>query len=468
MDLRSKLLKLERRLSEAQKIILEQSQQIKKQSEEISRLQSILSQKIVKTTSSNSHLPPSKDLASTIKRNQSLRERSTRPIGGQKGHKGHTLQMVAHPTQVEDLVSAYCNKCGGSLDSSSKQLVSRRQVFDIPVIEPEIIEYRQYGIICDCGHLQKADYPEDVTNHVQYGKNLQSLVIYQSIYQYMPFKRLQDFFDKVMGVCLSKGTLENILRRSALKAESTYQKLRKVVEVSLFVGSDETGAKVKGKKSWFWVWQTALVTYMLAACSRSKKVIEDTFPDGLPNAIVCSDRLAAQLSTVSKGSQICLVHLLRDLNFLIEKEKTPWAKEFKQLLKDAIALKQEQVQYQRGDPRTKDIEDRTDRLLSDSFAELGWEKEAHHKTMTFFKAMVKLRECLFVFLYNADVPPDNNASERAVRPIKVKMKISGQFKSLQQEFAILRSIVDTAIKNGQPVFDAIKSIVEIPNVKATG
>ena len=468
MDLRSKLLKLERRLSEAQKIILEQSQQIKKQSEEISRLQSILSEKIVKTTSSNSHLPPSKDLASAIKRNQSLREKSTRPIGGQKGHKGHTLQMVAYPTQVEDLVSAYCNKCGGSLDSSSKQLVSRRQVFDIPVIEPEIIEYRQYGIICDCGHLQKADYPEYVTNHVQYGKNLQSLVIYQSVYQYMPFKRLQDFFDKVMGVCLSKGTLENILRRSALKAESTYQKLRKVVEVSFFVGSDETGAKVKGKKSWFWVWQTALVTYMLAACSRSKKVIEDTFPNGLPNAIVCSDRLAAQLSTVSKGSQICLVHLLRDLNFLIEKEKTPWAKEFKQLLKDAIALKQAQVQSQRGDPRTKDIEDRTDRLLSDSFAELGWEEEAHHKTMTFFKAMVKLRECLFVFLYRTDVPPDNNASERAVRPIKVKMKISGQFKSLQQEFAILRSIVDTAIKNGQPVFNAIKSIVEIPNVKTTG
>ena len=88
--------------------------------------------------------------------------------------------------------------------------------------------------------------------------------------------------------------------------------------------------------------------------------------------------------------------------------------------------------------------------------------------MTFFKAMVKLRECLFVFLYRTDVPPDNNASERAVRPIKVKMKISGQFKSLQQEFAILRSIVDTAIKNGQPVFEAIKSIVEIPNVKTTG
>ncbi len=73
MDLRSKLLKLERRLSEAQKIILEQSQQIKKQSEEISRLQSILSEKIVKTTSNNSHLPPSKDLTYSSNSNQSLR-----------------------------------------------------------------------------------------------------------------------------------------------------------------------------------------------------------------------------------------------------------------------------------------------------------------------------------------------------------------------------------------------------------
>ena len=67
----------------------------------------------------------------------------------------------------------------------------------------------------------------------------------------MPFKRLQDFFDKVMGICLRKGSLENILCRSALKAASTYQKLRKVVEVSLFVGSDETGAKVKGKRVGF-------------------------------------------------------------------------------------------------------------------------------------------------------------------------------------------------------------------------
>ncbi len=43
-----------------------------------------------------------------------------------------------------------------------------------------------------------------------------------------------------MGVPLSKGTLENIPRRSWLKEESAYQKLRRVIEVSLFMGPDET------------------------------------------------------------------------------------------------------------------------------------------------------------------------------------------------------------------------------------
>ena len=87
--------------------------------------------------------------------------------------------------------------------------------------------------------------------------------------------------------------------------------------------------------------------------------------------------------------------------------------------------------------------------------------------MTFFNGMLKLRHALFPFLYHKAVLPDNNSSERAVRPIKVKMKISGQFKSLQQEFAILRSVIDTAIKNGQPVFEAIQAIVNLSH-KTTG
>lgn len=473
MNISTKIDELEQKLSSALCLIEEQSKIIKaqtlllsKQSKEITELKARikkLSENNIKKTSKNSHLPPSKDLTrGEVKNNQSLREKSDKPVGGQIGHKGSTLLMSEKPDKVIDLRPNYCNKCGQSLINHPSIQVSRRQLIDIPPIIPITTEYRNHEIVCDCGNCQQGTYPEGLTNHIQYGKNIQSIIIYQNIYQYVPFKRLQDFFGKIMGLKISKGTLENIIRRTSKKAENTYEQLRKVIEVSFFVGSDETGAKLKGKKMWFWVWQSAIVTYIVAACTRSKQVIEDTFPQGLPNSILCSDRLAAQLSTVSKGTQICLAHLLRDLNYLIEKEETEWAKSFKQLLKDAIKLKQQQNQYKLTDKEAVNIEIRADNLLKKSFEELKWTKENQHKTMTFFNGMVKLRHALFPFLYHELVPPDNNGSERAVRPIKVKMKISGQFKSLHQEFAILRSVIDTAIKNGQPVFEAIQAIINLP------
>lgn len=463
MDTKPKVAELEKKLSEMSLAFAKQSAIIASQASEIKRLKDLLSNKSVKTTSKNSHLPPSKDISrgNTVKKNQSLRKKSGKPVGGQKGHKGHNLKMSDTPDVVKDLYPDYCNNCGQSLAGQEAELVGRRQTIDIPVIHPTTTEYRQYQKRCSCGHCQRSSYPEGVQHPIQYGPNIQSLVIYQNVYQYMPFLRLQEFFHKVMNLSISKGTMENMLRRSAEKARPAYEELRKCVEVSFFVGSDETGARVKGKRSWFWVWQTALVTYIVAACSRSKQVIADTFPEGLPNSIVCSDRLAAQLSTASKGSQLCLVHLLRDLNYLIEKEQTDWAVQFKQLLKDAMQLKRERGEYSRTDPRAGQIEQRADDLLKASFEELGWTKENQHKTITFYRAMVKLRHALFPFLYHAEVPPDNNGSERAIRPIKVKMKISGQFKSLQNEFAILRSVIDSAIKNGQPPFEAIKALVNI-------
>ncbi len=83
------------------------------------------------------------------------------------------------------------------------------------------------------------------------------------------------------------------------------------------------------------------------------------------------------------------------------------------------------------------------------------------KTLTFQNAMQNNRNALFTFLYFKDVPPDNNGSERAVRNIKVKQKISGQFKTGQDTFAKLRSIIDTCLKSKVPVMQAMKMISQI-------
>jgi transposase len=426
----------------------------------ITVLEALLSKRTSTKTSKNSHIPPSVDLS---RKNQSLREKSDKPVGGQKGHQGYNLKMSSTPDQIEKLYPNFCTVCGESLTNFPFDLLSVRQLIDIPPIVPITTEFQCFGTKCSCGHHQKGTFPQGVDNHIQYGKNIQSLAIYQNCYQFLPFARLQDFFQKICNVAISKATIENIIRRTAQKVQPVYEQLQQAIVVSFFVGSDETGFKLKGKKGWFWVWQSAVVTYIVAACSRSKDVIKEHFPEGLPNTILCSDRLAAQLSTITKGSQICLTHLLRDLNYLIEAEKTSWASDFKTLLKDAIQIKQNLTDYQKNDIKILAIEQRADKLLDLALLEnLEIDPEKYKQSITFFKAMSKLRHALFPFLYDPRVTFDNNGSERAIRNVKLKMKISGQFKSLHQEFAVIRSVIDSAIKNGQSVFHAIQAMVELP------
>ena len=104
--------------------------------------------------SSNSSKPPSTDI-SAPKRNQSLREQSGNKTGGQFGHKGTTLQMSDKPNEVIELKPDYCNNCGCALETEEAELISRRQVVDIPLVRPIITEYRNYKRVCPkCGRQQ--------------------------------------------------------------------------------------------------------------------------------------------------------------------------------------------------------------------------------------------------------------------------------------------------------------------------
>jgi len=55
-----------------------------------------------------------------------------------------------------------------------------------------------------------------------------------------------------------------------------------------------------------------------------------------------------------------------------------------------------------------------------------------------------------------------NASERGVRKIKIKQKVSGCFRTDggADDFAKLHSIAETAMKNGNSKFNAILAVVQ--------
>ena len=446
------ILQLEARVSS-------QSQQIKLLEEKVMLLLEMVQKSSIKKDSHNSSLPPSSDL---FRKTKSLRVASTKKSGGQFGHSGTTLEMRAVPDKITDLKPAFCRNCGASLSGATFELKAKRQVVEIPPIVPVYEEFRQYGCQCPrCLLPQMEDFPLGVNAPIQYGSSVESLVSYFSAYQYVAFARLQNLFAQVFSLPLSQGTIGNILERSAKKCQGVYQIIKEKIAQSPVVGSDETSAKVNGIKWWIWVWQNIHNTFIVCSDNRGSQTIDLVWENGLPDSVLLSDRWAAQLKTNAKGFQNCLAHLRRNLIFLEELEKQPFATRFKQFIADVFDIRKYLVEEKKAafladDPKAIEFEKKLNELLL-----ITIDKQKHPNTATFQASMLKNRNHLLPCLYNLDIPPDNNGSERAIRNIKVKQKVSGQFKSGQHAFCVIRSVIDTLRKRNVEVLPCLNLIIKL-------
>lgn len=389
---------------------------------------------------------------------QSLREKTGLKPGGQPGHEGTTLSIRAVPDDIVDYIPNYCNDCGEGLQQHAATLEASRQEVIIPPIQVRYAEHRSYSKVCThCGKICIAALPANLTAPIQYGGNITAMVSYLSVYQHIPYCRIKTLLQNLFGLAISEGTIDNMLEYTAQKAAPIYQTIQSKVQQSEVVGSDETGASFEGKKGWFHVWQTNCLTFIVASLNRGYSTIEQYFSDGFPASVYVSDCWAAQLKVKALLHQLCIAHLLRELRSFEQALGCTWSMAVKELLYHAIALKKELTpqQYQQPPMAVTQIEQTLTALL------LTAPTTPHKKVQAFSKRLIKNRNSILTFLYHPKVPPDNNGSKRAVRPVKIKTKVSGQFRSLRgaTRFAIIRSIIDTTIKNTQNVFEALTILV---------
>jgi len=405
--------------------------------------------------SNNSSIPPSKD-ENRPRKTKSLRISSGKKPGGQKGHEGSTLQMTTTPDIIIEHKPETCLKCGASLSIEKLLFSGKRQVIDIPPVSPVYTEHRVYSASCTCGHITKSGFPQGVNSPISYGANTEALVAYLYSRQYLPSERMQELLRDICGLPISEGSIFNILGRFVQKSEPVYEAIRQKIEDSRVVGSDETGININGDMNWGWTWQTKEATFITISSNRGNETINGIFEKGIPGAILVHDCWKPHFKTGSAGHQLCLAHLLRELKYLEERFNHHWAIDFRQLLIDAMELKKNlaRPQYYYPLKERKQIEERLASLLDE-------EIPAGMKDVTTFQnRMCRYKDYLFTFLYHPDVPPDNNGSERAIRNMKVKQKISGQFKTRDGArcFSVIRSITDTCLKNKQNVLNALKLI----------
>lgn len=407
--------------------------------------------------SSNSSIPPSKEdiRSSQIRRTKSLREKSDRPVGGQKGHEGHTLKQREHIDKQITLEPDFCTHCGDSLEAIKGVVCETRQLIDIPLPVPEVTAYHILEKKCKCGAVHKGRFPQGVNAPISYGPNIQAMVTYLSEAQHVPVKRLTDLMNDFFHVRMSGGTVCNILEKMKKRAKPAYDNIRERVSQSPVVGADETGQNINGKLCWLWVWQTDKLTYLASHKNRGQAAIESEYPDGLKNSILVTDRYSPYFKMDVKGHQLCLAHLIRNLNYLSELDTgQTWSKEMLELIREAIHQRKtwNWIKIDR-----KSIISRLDRLLAESLDGLNGLFGGMQRSLR------RLKDAIFAFLFNPNIPHENNASEGAIRKAKIKMKVSQGFRSDKgaEAFAILHSIMDTAKKNQQSPFAALRTMASI-------
>ncbi len=458
-------------LSEMSHKISSMEQTISDQGADISRLCRIIDQKdkeihVLKKRlskyeepdkdSHNSSIPPSQESlsAKAIRRTESLRKKSDRKNGGQFGHPGSTLETSTSPDFIQEHKSHYCECCGGSLDGAKSVCTGTSQVVDIPLPRPQVKEHRSFDVICSCGHINKCALPKECSKRISYGKTIQAMVAFLSHVQCISFERICEILNEIFSLSISQGTVRNMLVKIGTKSKSVCEEIRKRIAESAVVGADETGQYVNSVLKWAWIFQTDKLTYVYQDESRGMKAINKHFPDGLSDSVLVTDRHASYFNMDVKNHQVCIAHLLRNIQYLTELDrKQSWSTRVSTLLREAIHIRKT-TSFDSIPIAT--IKERLDRLLDESVTHL------HEDFQKFKNGLYKCKDYLFTFLHNPNVPYDNNASERGVRKIKVKQKVSGCFRTEQgaDTFMNIHSVAETAKKNGNSKYKGILAVLE--------
>jgi len=440
---------------EANKIILSLRKEVKELKEKLNKYEN-------PKNSKNSSIPPSQD---AYRKTKSLRKKSNKKVGGQKGHKGSKLLKIDNPDKVILHDITICACCQSELPEEGE--IKSRQIFDIPEIKIEVTEHQTITKICgNCGKKNKTTFPKGLVQEAQYGNRIKALTVYLQNYQMLPFKRCTEFIEDLTGHIISEGSLANFQVKSYKNLEEYETEIKKQLLKSGILHADETGVRLNGKLHWMHVLSNQFISYFGYHQKRGKEAIDDF--DIIPNynGNLVHDRFATYFNYDCEHS-LCNAHILRELQYLWETKKLKWVRNLSNLLVGIHnKIKQGKIYS------TKDYEitiNKFEKLIKPTIRKYDnlYNKTKEEK-LAF--ALEKHKHLFLKFIKEKEVPFDNNQAERDLRMIKVKQKISGCFRepNYADYFARIRGYITTLKKNKQNVLLNIQKSFEgnpfLPNL----
>jgi transposase len=421
--------------------------------------------------SHNSSKPPSSD--GVGRKPYSQRKPSGKKSGGQRGHVGHSLQMVESPDTMVSHRPSECAHCHGPLEGVGGHVVERRQVQDLPVWRVEVSEHQVEEVICpSCQQASRGTFPAEVSAAAQYGPGIRALAVYLHQYQFVPMQRTCQMLSELCGCEISEGTLAGWVALAAETLSPTMEQIMQGVLASPLHHADETGVRLCGILHWMHVNSTCWLTHLAWHRKRGREALEaiGIWPRYQGHSM--HDRWASYDRYRCLHS-ICGAHVLRDLTYEQDQRGQAWAAELKEVLLGmhaAACYWREQgasclPQLERDEWVSQYFD-----VLADGFAaqpralpdeipkRRGRQKQTSAKNL--LDDLLRRADQLLAFLDDLSLPFTNNQAERDLRMVKVQQKIAGTFRSEAgiTAFCRIRSYLSTMRKQGHAMLAALAAV----------
>ena len=410
-------------------------------------------------TPDNSSVPPSKGQ----KANQPEKSERQGPRHGSLGRRGGGRPLACDPDETVIAKALACAHCRAALTDAEQVLHGRYDKIDLPVVRPVVTRVERFAGHCPCcGHVTLAPVPAGMEEGTPFSVNILALAIYLRFTHAISYQRLTRMFLHLFALRISEGALDAMFRRAKPCFDDEVAAILARLRRSRIVCSDETTVRIDGRTHWNWVFQNDQVVIHVIRNSRAASVVTDVLAGHRPTIWV-SDLYGAQQGHADLW-QVCLAHQLRDCTFAIEAGDAIFAPRMKALLLRAVVLARRRTNLSESTRRA--YQQRLDRELDKIMALAPINQ--HGRRLR--KRYGKVRSHLFTFLAHPDTPPDNNGSERELRPTATYRKVTGGFRSNwgADLFANVRSVVGTAARHGIDAYHAIQTILRGVSVLQPG
>ena len=341
---------------------------------------------------------------------------------------------------------------------------------DLPEPRPLVVtEHRAHVCQCaGCGARTRGAFPDGVNAPVQYGARIAAIAVYLTHQQLLPQKRLVALMADLFGVAIAAATIEGMSRACAARLKGFSETVRGLVAGAPVKHMDETGFRIGGKTQWLHVACTVLLTFY-RTCGKRGSLLAGVV------GIVVHDHWKPYYTMTGVLHALCNAHHLRELKALVEIEKEDWARQMQRLLRRACHAAN--LARQRGVPLKAGlvacVERRYDAIvaaglafhekktpLARAVARRGGKTGGRAPRRTghnLLQRFLTRRSDTLRFLRDPAVPFSNNEAERDVRMMKLRMKISGGFRSPEgaADFATIRGFLSAARKQGWSIIEAL-------------